>query len=646
MSDDDKSTPKKSDRRPWETQPHVDGEAATEKALAAAATQSPVPKRSDRLPWETQPHVDGEAATGKALAAAATQSPVPKPRKLAWETEPWVDHQGAQKQAITAAQPPAVDPNSAVVQSYARKAFDDEIGFVTNALSGGRNDTLFKAAANLFELVYAGALDETEVVAALRDACHTNRYIPDDGESAFDKTLAQAQRRGRDNPRDLSNVGTRARAGDVYADDDEPKPLVFDDFRRLERGFWLERDSLQHVYLGALSRMCSPWAVLANCAARALAQVRPHVTLPPVIGGPGSLNWFAAVAAHSGGGKSASEDAATDLVKMEAAVRERNLGSGEGLLDAYVRPPDKESDYPGGMHESVMFTADEGDILQALGSRKGSTLPGTLRSAFTGKTVGFSYRTNDRHLDARTYRLTLVVNIQPAKAGVLLDDTTGGLLQRFMWFPGSDPRVDSQNPPWPGQLTLPSPQAWLYPCELTIPYEAVELIRDGVVARNRGEANPLDGHALHAREKFAFALAVLDGRAVMNSDDWRLAGVAMKVSDFVRRWVTQELERAQADDAAREGRTMGQRRFAADTEQTRQSVRRRDQIRRRIGRLIVEKLTATGNTGLTEGALKQMFRGEERTAVVDTLKWLAEHDKVTMIDRAPKDGTDRWAALP
>ena len=60
--------------------------------------------------------------------------------------------------------------------------------------------------------------------------------------------------------------------------------------------------------------MASPWAVLAYTAARALAQVRPGIMLPPLIGGPGSLNWFAAIAAASGGGKGAAIAAARHLV--------------------------------------------------------------------------------------------------------------------------------------------------------------------------------------------------------------------------------------------------------------------------------------------------------------------------------------------
>jgi len=82
----------------------------------------------------------------------------------------------------------------------------------------------------------------------------------------------------------------------------------------IEGHFWQSRGSLKLIYDAALSQMCSPWAVLACCAARTLALVPPDVTLPPIIGGRGSLNWFAAIVAKSGGGKGAANAVATALV--------------------------------------------------------------------------------------------------------------------------------------------------------------------------------------------------------------------------------------------------------------------------------------------------------------------------------------------
>lgn len=586
---------------------------------------------------ENEPAPGGQPEAGNGNNTS-TPKRTSKPVRLPWEDKPHVDLRTATQRAINAARPPSVDLNSPAVKAHARKALNDETASLRGSQPGtpgeGRNMQLFKSAANLFELVAAGALDEAEVVDALRNACLDNHYIQDDGEAAFTKTLASGRRAGLDKPRDLSNVGRGPRAGDIYADD-EPKLLVFDDFRRLERGFWTERGSLQHIYMAALSRMCPPWAVLAHCVVRALALVRPHVTLPHIIG-HGSLNFFAAVVAKSGDGKSAAEDIALDLINT--AVQQRNLGSGEGLIDAYVRPANKATGEPEGLHESILFIADEADSLRALGSRSGATLSSTLRSAFTGKQLGFSYRNNPRHLDARTYRLTFLVNVQPAKAGVLLEDETGGLLQRLIWFPGNDPRIDAQKPPWPGPLTLPSPAAWLYPRELKIPYEAHELIIDSAEARGRGETDPLDGHALFAREKLAYALAVLDGRDVMALDDWRLAGIVSRVSDHTRAFAAQQAELAAVADAEKRGTERGVELDAASGERDRRAWERAGRIDRRI----INRLKDAGAAGVTEGELGKMPPARDRHMIRTRLHVLVNQGLAVQVERQSRDRSDRY----
>ncbi|MCE5288516.1 MAG: bifunctional DNA primase/polymerase, partial [Nocardiaceae bacterium] len=111
----------------------------------------------------------------------------------------------------------------------------------------------------------------------------------------------------------------------------------------IERGFWQSRESLNIIYTASLARMCSPWSVLAFCVARTLQQVRPNWTLPPIIGGPGSLNWFAAIVDRSGGGKTISKSLARELIP--AAIVERNLGSGEGITTAFRKPGVKKDDH-------------------------------------------------------------------------------------------------------------------------------------------------------------------------------------------------------------------------------------------------------------------------------------------------------------
>ena len=72
-----------------------------------------------------------------------------------------------------------------------------------------------------------------------------------------------------------------------------------------------------------------------------------------------------------------------------------------------------------------------------------------------------------------------------------------------------------------------------------------------------GNDNALDGHALFCREKFAYALALFDGRTQMDSDDWKLSGIAAAVSDWCRLRAQNTLTQAETTMAAERGRLRG-----------------------------------------------------------------------------------------
>jgi hypothetical protein len=594
---------------------------------------SPGPRdKPDQMPWESEPFEDHQAATRDAIAAAqpdATRHPRDKIKQMAWEPQPFEDHQAAARDAVAAAQWHAPGLLTPVQRKYAEKAFRDEIAILKAQTEGTRNDTLNLAGFKLGQLVGAGALDEHQVRDALYEACRVNQHLQQDGEHMVLGTIESGFEAGLKKPRDLSRVkGNGATYVDGY---DEPKTLQLTTVQDIEAGFWVKRESLQTIYLAALARMCSPWAVLAYCVANVLALVRPNTVLPNVIGeGGGSLNWFAAIGARSGGGKGSAASVASYLV--DASVQQRNLGSGEGLIDAYVKPVDKETGEPAGMHESIMFVADEIDTMTALASRAGNTMSSTLRSGFSGATIGFSYRSNNRHLRAHTYRMTLVVNVQPAKAGGLLDDQHGGMLQRFMWFPGTDSRVTVPVPEMPLPLGLPPYTDWAFPRTLKIPGRATRLIRQERVKANAedDEQDFLDGHALFIREKFAYALAVLDGRSEMCEADWDLAGIASRVSDHTRQWVTEKLDKAAKDDAEHKGMLQGVANMAADDEKAYRQALRGIRIRK----WICKQLEANPE-GFTLGELRRRAQSPDRPFIELNLDRLC-HDGVVRCDPTTK----------
>ena len=83
--------------------------------------------------------------------------------------------------------------------------------------------------------------------------------------------------------------------------------------------------------------------------------------LPALIGGPGSLNWFAAICAASGGGKGSAAACARHLIPQH--IETRPLGSGEGIIAAYG-----QQDTPDAV-TAILFTADEIDTITALSNR-------------------------------------------------------------------------------------------------------------------------------------------------------------------------------------------------------------------------------------------------------------------------------------
>jgi hypothetical protein len=455
--------------------------------------------------------------------------------------------------------------------SYFLNPLRDEAAKVASTAKG-RNHQTFVSARNLAELISQsrGLLTRAIITDALADAARSANRL---GDHPFpDSEAATAIRQGLDAGEATPRAIAECEVGQVVVgplpksavnghpvEADKPPPsfgTIFD----AEADFWKARESLEHIFTAALSRMAAPWAVLAHAAAHALTLVRPTTVLPALIGGDGSLNWFAAVAAPSGGGKGSASSAARDLIGHN--IHRRNLGSGEGICQQFYKPGNRNM--PADIREAIMFEAAEIDTMTALRDRSGQTTMAILRAGFSGETLGFSYRNNDHHISAHTYRMTLVLSLQPARAHTLMADSGGGTPQRFQWFPGTDSRVSIDPPYWPGKLNVPGQLEWQYPRTLKIPDEATALILGERVKAMRGEMAALDGHALFVREKFAFALAVLDGRTEMTLQDWELSGIAADVSTRTRAWVTEQLESVAEDDADKRGSQMGVAAAASD----------------------------------------------------------------------------------
>lgn len=335
--------------------------------------------------------------------------------------------------------------------------------------------------------------------------------------------------------------------------------------------FWDRRPLLRHIRQAAHSRNRSADVVLHGVLARVAASISHTIEIPPIVGAPGSLNYFVAITGPSGSGKSSGAHIATELVPTPAGidlVDDMPLGSGEGLAELYMGVVEEEG--PGGkprqVRQQVRYNAfvygDEGAALTAMMDRNGATLPEALRRAWTGAALGQTNATAERKrvIKHGQYRLGLLIGFQPELAGRLIADAVAGTPQRFLWASSIDPTVPDTPPDWPGHIDWQPPsKAQLDPLKttgtggyirhrLTIDPDIAEGIRAADLARVRGQTHvdELDAHQPLHLLKTAGLLALLDRRLHIGHDDWQLAHTICEASNAVRTHVVN-----QVDDATR-----------------------------------------------------------------------------------------------
>lgn len=312
----------------------------------------------------------------------------------------------------------------------------------------GRNEAVFHLLPLLLRFVDAGALDEDTVLDSLWEAALRVPAAEPYLRQEFDASVRSARQYADESGPTLPAT--------------TPTRLAQADFEGVEEvDLWTKTDRLKHVAQAADSMGRNRLALLAVTLTRVLAEVDPHVCLPGVedgaIGNRAALNLGVALIGASGQGKSAFSRNSELLLGRSQQSIEGNPSTGQGLIQAYLTwdgdpPSNRLIDDP-----RRIFIVDEIDKLGALGSDTGSTLLGEIRTMLTGGSTGSSNATKERQrmLHAGTYNFQLVVGVQPARAGALLDGRDAGTPQRFIWVPVTDPKTalhPDDRPPWPGSL--------------------------------------------------------------------------------------------------------------------------------------------------------------------------------------------------
>lgn len=312
---------------------------------------------------------------------------------------------------------------------------------------------------------------------------------------------------------------------------------------------------LTTIHQWARARFAAPWAVFGAVLLRVAASTGPHVQLPGIIGGPASLNLMAAFVAPSGGGKGISDKVAREV--WPTPIVERPIGSGEGIAALFV-PPKKE----GALRISrAIISVSEIDSLAGIAARQGSILLAQLKAMVMGELIGQSNASEatTRVVQAHSYRCCMSIGAQPGHLNVIFADTSGGTPQRMLWFPTTDPDMPAEPSPDPEPLNTNLPLWTRWPNGVQTdddgaadvaaimqygPTEIADTIRAAHVARQRGQADALDGHRMLTRCKVAAVLAILHHRSVVSEQDWQLSEQVMELSDRTRQWIVDEATRA------------------------------------------------------------------------------------------------------
>lgn len=303
---------------------------------------------------------------------------------------------------------------------------------------------------------------------------------------------------------------------------------------------WDARRVLAHIRQFARARRAAPPSVLAASVRTAIAHTPPHVVLPAIVGGLVAPNLFVGLRGKSGQGKDAANSAAADAFDIQGGVEPvlPQIGSGEGIARVFAGHGKGENAVPGAL--SAQFVVPEVTTLAALFGRSGTTTEGELLKGYMGQPLGFT----NAHADTTTavaalsYRMTVSAGVQPENVDFFSSREKNGFAQRWWFVPTTDPGAPDERPDEPEPWTLTIPDFLANDGAGNFHIVAVpESVRAEIdqqrllVLRGDPSVDPLHSHRSLTRLKVAFGLAVLAGRPGIDTDDWRLAGVLMDLSD-------------------------------------------------------------------------------------------------------------------
>lgn len=440
--------------------------------------------------------------------------------------------------------------------------------------------------------------------------------------------------------------------------------------------FWGRRPYLAQIREAAHARGAAADLVLHATLARLSGMVPHWAKAETGLGGLAPLNYFAAIVSDSGVGKSSDFSVAEKLLQLPHGVDFVDgapLGSGEGIAELFmgeievvedvasgavvprasdaVERADRDDDAPrkrgrpkkaetvrAQVRHNVFITADEGTAMtELMHGRKGSTLGSTLRTAWSGGTLGNANASKDRFrvIPSGSYSIGMCVGFQRITVGPLLDDYVAGTPQRFAWVSAGDDTIPKERPRgvrrnahtlvWDPTIFGPSEGRG---CGITV----AETIKDRLwaqhVAKKAGElvVDAYDSHRPLFLVKVAGLLAVLDKRTDITEDDWSIAEQVWTVSAAVRTALLDHLSRTNRDEA-RAGDEAFARRQVRAAEALEQA---QDQALSRLAKLVARHVRST--PGMTPGAARKKLNSRDKPRFAEALELAVDMAWVTEVE--------------
>lgn len=407
--------------------------------------------------------------------------------------------------------------------------------------------------------------------------------------------------------------------------------------RLLPADFYDARPAHRQIRQAAHAINRSADVAFAGVLARLSAFMPPDRPADTGIGSPASMNTFTALLGPSGSGKSSSKRVPKFLVPAPVGMDVAEylpLGTGEGIAEAYMgeievteggegRGKGKTKTIRQQVRGNALFYADEGErLIKTMFGRTGTTIGETLRTAWTGDTIGQfnGQKVNTRVIDEGAYSMGMIIGFQPETALPLFDDAAAGTPQRFLWFSTLDTTLPDEPPAWPRPLDLPLLAGQLRDVRITFADTICKELRLEDRARVMGELvpAPLDSHRPLTMVKTSVLLAVLDNRAHVTSDDWELAGVVWQTSCRVRDALVEAAARQRAQEEEQRTKQHVDRAVRAH-----KAVSTSERTVERVARRLANKVHES--SGLTMGALRKAIAHRDRDFITEALDFAESH---------------------